>query len=79
MPFIDIATRKGMERGMERGMEKGLVESILIDWELKFGETGDSYKHELETIHDLDLLRKIFRAGKTAASLDELRKLWKSA
>jgi hypothetical protein len=75
MPFIDIATRKGMEKGIE----KGIVEAILMDWELKFGEAGEQYKHELEAIHDLDLLRKILRAGKTAASLDDLRKLWTPA
>jgi hypothetical protein len=71
VPFIDIATRKGMG--------EGIAEAILIDWELKFGEVSEQYKQELQAIDDLDLLRQIFRAGKSAGTLEDLRQLWKPA
>jgi hypothetical protein len=79
MPFIDIATRKGMEQGMEQGKGQGLVEAILLDWEIKFNEIDETARQEIEAIHDLNLLRHILRAGKSAASLEELRKIWKPA
>ncbi|MBI2807049.1 MAG: transposase [Planctomycetes bacterium] len=69
MPFIDVATRKGME--------KGIIESILMDWDYKFEGGGNEYREELQEITDLELLRKILRAGKTAGSLEVIRKLWK--
>ncbi|MBI1832219.1 MAG: hypothetical protein HYR84_12310 [Planctomycetes bacterium] len=80
MPFIDIATQVGMEKGEALGMEIGiraaLVESILIDWEFKFGDEGKKYQTELDAIQDVEVLRKILRTGKTVSSLGELRKLW---
>jgi hypothetical protein len=82
MPFIDIATRKGMEQGEEIGkaigIQHGIIESILLDWEIRFGEVDSTYREELQSLPDVDLLRKILRAGKTANSMEELRKLWKT-
>lgn len=85
MPFIDIATQMGIEIGMEKGMEKGmergsvqtLIDAILLDWEFKFTEADEQVKQEIREVRDIPLLKKILRAGKAAASLDELRKLWK--
>ena len=73
MPFVDIATRVGIEKGTVQT----LVESILLDWEFKFSQVDPTCQDELRSITSVDLLRKIQRAGKTIGSLDELRKLWK--
>ncbi len=68
MPFIDIVERARME--------KGLIEGIEVSLELKFGEEGLKLLPEIRQIQDHEALRKILRAIKTAASPDELRRVW---
>ena len=75
MPFVDIATRKGIEKGSV----KTLVDVILLDWEYRYPDAEEQAKQEIQALSDVALLKQIYRAGKTVASLDELRKLWKPA
>ncbi len=68
MPFINIAERVGMEKGLLQGIE------VCLD--LRFGDEGLELMPELREIHDHELLRKILVKIKTAASPDDLRRVW---
>ncbi len=68
MPFITIAERVGMEKGLLEGIEACL--------RMKFGAEGLDLMPELREIQDHVLLRKILHAIETAASPDDLRRLW---
>jgi hypothetical protein len=68
MPFIDIAERVGMEKGLLKGIEVCL--------KLKFGAQGLDLMPELRELQDHELLLAILEAIRTAANLDELRKVW---
>ncbi len=84
MPFVTIAERVGMEKGIkqgiEQGKEEGLLEGILKGieacLELKFGAEGLELMPELREIHDHELLSRILTAIGTAASPDDLRRVW---
>ncbi len=68
MPFVTIAERVGME--------KGLLKSIEVSLEVKFGAEGLKLMPELREIQDHVLLDKVLHAIRTAASPDELRRVW---
>jgi hypothetical protein len=68
MPFITIAERVGMEKGLLQGIEACL--------EMKFGAEGLKLMAELREIQDHVLLGKILQSIRTAASPDDLRRLW---
>jgi hypothetical protein len=68
MPFITIAERVGME--------KGLLEGIEVSLKVKFGEPGLALLPEIRTLQDHELLRSVLWAIETAASPDELRRVW---
>jgi hypothetical protein len=68
MPFINIAERVGMEKGLLQGIEVAL--------DMKFGAEGLELMPELRQIRDHVLLGKILARIKTAASPDDLRRVW---
>lgn len=68
MPFIDIIERRGLEKGLLRGIEVSL--------DVKFGAEGLELMPELRQIRDHVLLGKILARIKTAASPDDLRRVW---
>ena len=72
MPFITTPQRFGRIEGLTQGRLEG-IEAIL---ELRFGDAGLQLMPELRAIDNEDQLEAILRAAKTAASPDELRKLW---
>jgi hypothetical protein len=55
-----------------------------IDWlmdlppalEVRFGEEGLKLLPEIRKLQDVDMLRAILQASKTAASPDEVRRVW---
>ena len=57
-------------------MEKGLLEGIEVCLEMKFGAEGLELMPELRQIQDHELLRKVLARIKTAASPDDLRRVW---
>ena len=73
MPFVTIAERVGMEKGLIEGILQGIEE--CLDW--KFGAVGLELMPELREIQDHELLRAVLRAIRTAASLEDLRRVWK--
>ena len=72
MPFIDTFE----EIGMERGLGKGRLEDIETILELRFPAACNQLMSEIRQIHDHQELKKIHRTALTAASPDELRRLW---
>jgi hypothetical protein len=68
MPFIDIATRVGMEQGLLKGIEVSL--------EVKFGAEGLKLMPELRELQDHELLLTVLEAIRTADNPDELRRIW---
>ena len=68
MPFIDIFERVGMEKGLLQGLEVSL--------KLKYGDEGLKLMPELREIQDHELLSRILNAIETAASPDDLRRVW---
>ncbi len=68
MPFITIFERVGMEKGLLEGIEACL--------RMKFGEEGLELMPDLRELHDHELLSRILNAIETAASPDDLRRVW---
>ena len=68
MPFITTPERVGVRRGMRVGIQLGL--------KLKFGEDGLRLMPEIEEIHEEEKLREVIKALETAATLDEVRRVW---
>jgi hypothetical protein len=68
MPFITIAERVGMEKGLLRGLEVAL--------RIKFGDEGLKLMPELRELQDHELLSAVLAAIRTAASPEELRRVW---
>jgi hypothetical protein len=68
MPFITTPERVGRREGMRMG-----IESLL---KVRFGEDGLKLMPKIHEIHDEEQLRAILKALETAASPDEVRRLW---
>ncbi len=68
MPFLDLFDRMGMEKGLLVGIEVAL--------KMKFGAAGLQLMPELRQIQDHVLLERIARRIETAASPDDLRRVW---
>ena len=58
------------------GMEKGLLQGIEVALDVKFGAEGLELMPELRQIRDHVLLGKVLARIKTAASPDDLRRVW---
>jgi hypothetical protein len=71
MPFITTPERVGHRRGLRRAIE------LLL--KVRFGEEGLKLMPEIREIHEDEKLEAILTALGTAASLDELRRLWSPA
>ncbi len=72
MPFITITERMAKEEGLLEGILQG-IETCL---RMKFGAEGLDLMPDLREIQDHKLLRKLLNAIETAASPDDLRRVW---
>jgi hypothetical protein len=68
MPFITTPERVGRRVGMRMG-----IESLL---RVRFGDEGLKLMPEIHAIHEEEKLLAILKALETAASPDEVRRLW---
>ncbi len=68
MPYVTSIERVERRMGMREGIE-GLLQ-------LRFGEEGLKLMPEINEIHEEETLRAIIKALATAATLDEVRRLW---
>ncbi len=67
MPFVTFAERYGREQGLLQGIEVAL--------EMKFGAQGLAIFPEVQKQSDIAVLEKVLKAIKSAASIDEVRRL----
>jgi hypothetical protein len=63
-------------RGIKQGLQQGLIDGIILGLEIKFGKEGKRELHHIKRIQNLELLRSIFDAIKTALTLEELRQIY---
>jgi hypothetical protein len=66
----------GFRPGVQLARRKTVPENIAFGLELKFGAEGT---HMLPAIHDIDdvnVLRALWQAGRTAASLDQFQMIY---
>jgi predicted transposase YdaD len=80
MPFMSTLERIGREEGrtegLAEGQTKGLIKGIEVAPELKFGEAGLGLMPEIQAIADEAKLEALLGAIRTAASPEELRRVW---
>jgi hypothetical protein len=68
MPFITSVERIGLRTGLREG-----IESML---EIRFGAEGLGLMPEIRAIYEEDKLRAILQSIKTAASPEDVRRIW---
>ncbi len=84
MPFMTTPERIGREEGLAEGLAKGrtegrtegLTKGIEVALELKFGEAGLRLLPEIRAIEDEAKLEAVLLAVRTAASPEDLRRVW---
>ena len=76
MPFMTTPERIGREEGLTEGLTRGLTEGIEVALEWKFGEAGLRLMPEIRNIEDQQVLKALLRAVRTAASPEDLRRVW---
>jgi hypothetical protein len=69
MPYIDSATRWGMEQGLREGLLRG----IELGLKLKFRSEAPRLMQEIRPITEVEKLEAIHQAIETAATPEELR------
>jgi hypothetical protein len=73
---LEEGRKEGLEEGQEQGFLEGILKGIEACLKMRFGVEGLELMPEVREIQDHELLRKILDAIVTAASTDELRRLW---
>ncbi len=64
--------QEGLQEGLQRGIRAGLLEAIELGLSIKFGDEGVALLARIRQIEDVDHLRAITEAIKTAATLEEV-------
>jgi flagellar biosynthesis/type III secretory pathway protein FliH len=73
MPYIDSATRRGIEQGLQQGLREGLLRGIELGLKLKFRAEAPQLMQEIRPITEVEKLEAIRQAIETAATPEELR------
>jgi hypothetical protein len=76
MPFVTTVERLAREEGIEEGVSRGTLRGIEVALNLKFGASGLSLLPEIRAIDDNARLETILDSIESAASPDELRRIW---
>ncbi len=74
-PWYQQILREGEERGRREGRQEEILSGIELALEIKFGTEGLQLMAEIFQISDLDRLKAIQQAIKSANNLDELRQI----
>ncbi len=75
MPYVTSVERLGFERGEAKGRRETLLETIATGLKARFKEEGAGFMATVQQVQDIDLLRDLYEALWTAATLDDLRRL----
>jgi hypothetical protein len=67
------------ELGIEKGRAAGLLDGIALALDLKFGDAAAPVTAEVRQLTDLALLEAILAQIKTAATLDDIRRVYAPA
>jgi len=76
MPFITFPERYGRIEGRAEGRAEGITKGIEAILRVRFRDAGAQLMPEIRAISDPEQLEKILSAAETAASAEDLRKLW---
>ena len=68
MPYLTTPQRIDLRQGLREG-----IEALL---KMKFAEPGLQLMPEIGEIYDIEKLREILRSIETAATPDDVRRLW---
>ncbi len=68
MPFITTPERVGIRQGLQEGIEELL--------RVKLGDQGVALMPEIREVYELDKLRAVLKAIGTAATPDDVRRVW---
>ncbi|HEV3255256.1 MAG TPA: hypothetical protein VG013_00115 [Gemmataceae bacterium] len=68
MPFLTTPERLGLK--------KGLLQGIEVSLEVKFGAEGLRLLPEIRQLYDHEVLQAVLEAIKTAATPEDLRRVW---
>ncbi len=75
--WIEEGLQKGLRQGRLEGTRSGLLAGIGPALELKFGADGLALLPELHEIEDVDVLRTVADAIRTAQNVEDLRRLYR--
>lgn len=76
MTYITSVEELGIEKGIAQGRAAGLLEGIAFGLDLKFGAAAAPVIAEVQQLHDLALLEAIMREIKSAATLEDVRRVY---
>jgi len=82
--WIEQGQQQGLQQGLEQGKQEGIKEGeregllagIEVSLEIKFGEEGLRLLPEIYKIEDVDVLRAVQKAIKTADVATDLRRIY---
>lgn len=77
--WLDEGRVEGRTEGLQEGQVQGTLTGIEVALDLKFGAAGLALLPEIRTIQDVVLLRSVLSAIRGAASVDELRAVYRVA
>lgn len=67
---------QGLSQGLSQGISQGVIQGIEVALQIKFGEEGLRLMPEIRQIRDQEKLEAVLRAVATAASPQDLRRMW---
>ena len=76
MTYITSIEELGIEQGIEIGRVAGLIDGITLALDLKYSDAAASVIAEVRQLIDLALLEAILAQIKTAATLEDVRRIY---
>ncbi len=75
MPFVTGLEQMAINEGMKKDLRTGLLSGLEVALEMKFNDDGKQFFEELKSVSDTACLRSLLEAIRSAATIDELRKV----